>query len=192
MAAPTLTAVPSAVYAGDSILFSIGVDNYSAADGWAITFDFRGKEKTAISFTSTQDSANSANHFVSLTPTTTAAWIPGDYRGVGRATNGTQKFTVWTGALTVNAELNTQTDNFDTRSHARKCLDAIEAVMEGKATRDVLNTTIAGQSISRLTPDQLITFRSYYRAEVAAEEAEEAIANGRSGGNQILARFNRP
>lgn len=192
MAAPTLTAVPSAVFAGDSVLFSIGFDDYSAADGWNITFDFRGKDKSAISFTSTQDSANSANHFVSLTPAITAAWIAGDYRGVGRAINGAQKFTVWQGALTVNAELNTQTDNFDTRSHARKCLDAIEAVMEGKATRDVLNTTIAGQSISRLTPDQLIAFRSYYRAEVAAEDAEEALANGRSAGNQILARFNQP
>jgi hypothetical protein len=192
MAAPTLTAVPSAVFAGDTVLFSEYFADYPASDGWAITFDFRAANGKAISFTSSQDSANSARHFVSLTPALTSTWIPADYSGVGRAIKSGQKITVWTGALTVNAELSSQTDNFDTRTHARKCLDAIESVLEGKATRDVLNTTIAGQSISRLTPDQLISFRAYYRAEVLAEETEDAIANGRAGGNQILVRFNQP
>jgi hypothetical protein len=192
MAQPTLTAVPTSVYAGDTVLFSVGLDDYKASDNWDITFDFRAKDGTAITFTSVDDTVDASRHYVSLAPATTATWIPGDYIGVGRAIKSSQKVTVWKGALTVEPELNSQTDNFDTRSHARKCLDAIEAVLEGKATRDVLNTTIAGQSIGRLTPDQLISFRAYYRAEVQAEEIAAAIANGEATGKDVLIRFNSP
>ena len=186
MAATTLTAVPSAIYAGDTVIFSLGFDDYPASSGWAITFDFRGKEKTAVSFTSTQDSVDSSRHFVSLTPATTAVWVPGDYKGVGRAIKTPQKLTAWTGLISILPDLSQQTDDYDTRSHARRCLDAIELTMEGKATRDVLNTTVAGQSVGRLTPEQLIAFRAYYLAQVQAENPN--LGNTKN----ILAKFNQP
>ena len=186
MAATTLTAVPKVIFAGDTLLFSVGFDGYEASQGWVATWDFRAKDGTAISFSGTADGDK---QLVSVAPATTAAWVPTGYQGIARVTKTGQTFTVWRGSLSIEPDLTQQTGSYDTRSHAKKCLDAIEAVLEGKATRDVLNTTIAGQSVGRLTPEQLIAFRSYYLAEVAAEEMAN---NGDYGTKNVLAIFNTP
>jgi hypothetical protein len=62
--------------------------------------------------------------------------------------------------------------------------------MERRATSDVLNTVIAGQSVGRLSPEQLIQYRNYYAALVADEQALVDLANGKATGRNILARFN--
>ncbi|MEY4387783.1 MAG: hypothetical protein RLY20_3066, partial [Verrucomicrobiota bacterium] len=61
---------------------------------------------------------------------------------------------------------------------------------EGRASKDIINTTIAGQSVGRMTPEQLAFWRNYYRAEVSAEEAALDAANGKATGKNILMRFN--
>ena len=55
-----------------------------------------------------------------------------------------------------------------------------------------LGPTVRSPDLGRLTPDQLISFRAYYRAEVQAEETAEAITNGASSGKDVLIRFNSP
>jgi hypothetical protein len=59
----------------------------------------------------------------------------------------------------------------DPRSHARKTLDAIEAVVEGRATKDQQAYTIGGRSLQRMPIKDLMYFRGVYRAEVYAEES---------------------
>ena len=196
----TLSDLPSVVYAGDTLLFSISGGDYPPPD-WSLSYAFRsqvndddGNEATeghvggtAIEFVSTQ---SGSNHLVSVAATVTAGWLPMEYSGVCRVvhTSG-QKFTVWTGRLKVHPDLSQQPDNFDGRTHAQICLDKIEAVLENRAGRDVLNSVIAGQQINRLTPEQLIFWRNYYRQEVAAEKAAELAAAGKATGNNILIRF---
>jgi hypothetical protein len=181
----TLTAVPAIIYAGDTLLLNISQADYPAPD-WTVTYSFRCKDGSTIELAATD---NGAEHLFSIPATTTAAWAPGEYKGVGRANDGTNYVTFWKGTMEVLADLSTQPDNHDTRSHAQKCLDAIEAVLEGKATRDILNTVIAGQSIGRLSPMQLMEWRSVYQSEVAAEQAKERAANGLATGKNIHIRF---
>ena len=65
-------------------------------------------------------------------------------------------------------------------------LDAIEALIEGRATKDVSSYSIAGRSLTRMTPDELVKWRSTYRAEVARQRN----AGKPNGGRKItLARF---
>jgi len=185
MAATTLTALPSVIYAGDTLLLSISVGDYPADQGWSLTYEFRKKDGALISFTST---ASGSSHAFTVDKDTTLVWTPGAYKGVSYATDGTQRFTVWSGNLTVNADLSTQVENYDTRTHAEKALEAINATLEGKASRDVLNTTIAGQSISRMTFRELLEAKAYYESIVRQEQVQ---ANGGEG-NQILVRFQTP
>lgn len=77
----------------------------------------------------------------------------------------------------------------DTRSHSRKMLDAIEAVMEGRATTDVASYTIGGRQINKMSAEDLMKWRSYYRAEVQAESDVERIESGLKPKNTIQARF---
>lgn len=186
MAAVTLTALPSVVYAGDSFLVELSNVSDYPAPTWTLTANFRGFGLSQIDFTS---SANGSYHRFTVAAATTQIWIPGDYDGVIYATNGTDVVTVWAGKLTVKPDLAAAGENFDTRSHARKCLDAIKSVLEGKASRDAIATTIAGQSITRMSFDELLRAKSYYEQEVAQEERQAAASMGLTGGNQIRMRF---
>jgi len=74
----------------------------------------------------------------------------------------------------------------DVRTHAEKVLEAIEALIEGRATKDVSSYSIAGRSLTRMSPDELVKWRSHYRNEVA----KQRNAGKPNGGRRItLARF---
>lgn len=192
MADTTLTAVPVSTYAGDSLDLLISLADYPASAGWALTYNFRKGGDTPesggseISFTSTE---SGSNHLFNILSTTTAGWLPGDYKGVGRVSLGTKVVTVWKGSLEILPDLAEQTDNFDTRTHAKKCLDALNAMIEGKATRDVLNTTIAGQSIGRMTWQDLLSAQAHFQNLVDGEVAAENAANGLGNSRNVLIRF---
>src|SRR3990170_3975155 len=53
------------------------------------------------------------------------------------------------GTIIIKTNLVTQTTGYDARSHVKTVLDALESLLEGKASRDVMNITIGGQSISK-------------------------------------------
>jgi len=184
----TLTALPSAIYAGDTLLFEVSVDGFSSADGWSLSYYFRHRLGSVVNLTST--AGTSGAHLFNIPADVTATWSDGDYFGVARVSDGTNLRTVCETRLEVKKQLSEQAADYDTRSHAEKCLDAIEAVMEGRASKDIINTTIAGQSVARLSPEQLVYWRNYYRSEVSNEHAAIDAENGKASGRNILARFN--
>ena len=77
----------------------------------------------------------------------------------------------------------------DLRSHARRVLDNIEAVLEGRATKDVMDSEIAGVKMSRTPIRDLLLLRDRYLGEVRSEEREALARNGKATGRNILARF---
>ncbi len=86
-------------------------------------------------------------------------------------------------------EANRVVDPSDTRSHARKVLDAIEASIEGRAGDTVQSYTIGGRQINKMSADELIKWRNYYVAQVQAEDDSDRLANGLPAQNTILVRF---
>jgi len=79
--------------------------------------------------------------------------------------------------------------NNDLRSHAKKVLDAIEAVIEGRATIDQSSFSLGGRSLSRLSVDELMTFRDRYHAEYLKEVKLARIRNKQGSGNTIKVNF---
>jgi len=77
----------------------------------------------------------------------------------------------------------------DPRFHAEKMLTKIESILEGKADSDVSSYSIAGRSLTKFSPEELIQWRDYYRKEVALHKREEAIKHGRRPKSTILMRF---
>jgi len=168
------------ITAGDSLNLLLSAPGYPAGDGWTLTLQFHSRDGSAISESSTPEGAG---HLFNIAASTTAGWLPGTYFGTGQVSKGSERYTVWRGQIVVEPDLAQQPQGFDGRSHARKCLDAINAVLEGKATRDVISTSIAGQSITRMSFRELLEAKAYYESLVLSE--------GQTGkGNHILARFN--
>lgn len=74
----------------------------------------------------------------------------------------------------------------DLRSTARKQLDAINAVIEGKATKDESSISYNGRSISRMSWPDLLDARDRLARQVKAEENKAA---GRSKIKTVGMRF---
>ncbi|SFO63572.1 hypothetical protein SAMN05216567_101887 [Variovorax sp. OK605] len=74
----------------------------------------------------------------------------------------------------------------DVRSHARRTLDAIEAVLEGRATSATAEYEINGRRLKYIPLNELHAMRSKYQREVAAEEGKSG-PRGVSG--RIAVRF---
>jgi hypothetical protein len=56
---------------------------------------------------------------------------------------------------------------------------------------DQSSMSIAGRSLSRLSIDELLTFRARYRAEYLKEVKQLRIKNKRGSGNTIKVNFGR-
>lgn len=179
------TEIPASLVSGDDLIFKIALPTFPAGT-WTASYSFRAKEGSEIDFTGTADGSL---HSFNVAAATTAGWIAGKYYGVSRVTDGSETHTIWKGYLEIEPNLSQQEGNFDTRSHAQKCLDSINLVLEGKAGRDVLTSTIAGQSISRMSFAELIAAKAVYQNLVDAEKDNAAAANGSGSRRNILVRF---
>lgn len=77
----------------------------------------------------------------------------------------------------------------DPRSHAEIMVDKIETVLQGRADADVLSYSIAGRSLTKMSPEELLTWRSHYRREVLMERRKERARRKLPTGATMAARF---
>lgn len=77
----------------------------------------------------------------------------------------------------------------DPRTHAEIMLDKIEALLQGRADKDVTSYSINGRSIAKMNISDLLTWRDYYRKEVLKERRDNAIALGKPTKTTVKVRF---
>lgn len=156
------------------------------AGTWVLKYWFKKTGSSGANFSITA-TADGTTHAVSVAASTTQGYTAGDYTWVAVVTAGTEAFEVDRGTVELLARYD-QAANLDDRSHARIVLDAIEAVIQGRATKDQEEYTIGNRSLKRTPLEELEAFRDKYRAEVYAEELAENARNGGRGG-QLLVRL---
>jgi hypothetical protein len=159
-----------------------------ASDGWTLKYVAVGK-LGIISITASADDDNADDFKFSASAATTGAYTAGDYQWQLVATLTTTRYTIATGIVTVLDNIAGRSALYDNRSHAKKVLDAIEAVIEGRASQDQMGYTIAGRSLSRTPLQDLMRLRAMFKAEYDSEVATANIAAGLSGKNKIYTRF---
>ena len=120
---------------------------------------------------------------------TTANYTAGDYVWYAFITRSADSERVSVDEGRTEIVVNFANTNADLRSHAKKVLDAIEAVLENRASQDQMSYSIAGRSLSRMSIDDLMTFRNRYRAEYLREIKLARIKNKQDSGNTIKVRF---
>ena len=135
-------------------------------------------------------SADGTVHVIDEAPATTSAFAAGRYDWIAQVSDGTDKYTVGKGAIDVLPDLSAAS-TYDGRSHARTVLDAINAMIEGRATDaeiDIVRSVRGGRDTQR-DPAHLIKLRQHYAAMVKAEDDAVALANGQQTGRFIQTRF---
>lgn len=170
------TTEPKTFRAGDLLSWSKSLSDYPANAGWALAYTLI-NSTTKLTINA---SASGADFLVSVPAATTAPYTVGIYQWMARVTKATEIYTVGDGTIEILPNLAVLT-SFDFRSHARKMLDAIEAAYEGRASLTQMQLQINGRSVQEFSRQELITWRSYYKAEVAQEG--ELATVGRTGMN---------
>lgn len=177
--------VPAELIAGDLWSWVRSLSDYPATT-WTLTYYFENAGKTF----SVQATASGSDYAASIAAATTTAYQPGKYRWRARVTSGSESYTIESGWLTVKADP-AAAGTYDTRSHARKVLEAIEATIEGRATNDQLSMSIAGRSISRTPMTELVDLRERYRLLVSDEDSAEDVAAGLGSKKRVFIRMSR-
>lgn len=173
------TTEPASAVCGDTWSWTKTLSDYPAPT-WTLTYYLRSREGEQ-SFAA---AASGSDHLVTVTAATTAGYKAGRYALISVATSGTERHTVEKKELIVLPDPAFLGAGQDPRSHSRKVLESIEAVLEGRATKDQEEYTIGGRSLKRTPIEELMAMRNTYRAEV---RAEDNVARG--GGNKLLVRL---
>lgn len=173
---------PAVIAAGDTAKWRRNLPDYPASAGWTLTYTLvRAATRITISA-----SADGDLHLVNVAASTTTGWTAGAYTWRAQVSKAGEVYTVATGTLTIRPNFTTATDG---RSHARKVLDGIEAVIEGRASSEVGEYQIAGRSLKYIPIPELLALRDKYRAEVLREDAAERTARGLPDQRRTYVRF---
>lgn len=134
-------------------------------------------------------SGSGTDYLIEVASAVTAAKTPGRYHFQAYITRNSdsQRISIRSGSINIKANADESTS--DTRSHARKVLDAIEAVLESRASKDQESYTINGRSLARTPIADLLKLRDVYRAETRREEVAEKLKNGTHTPRTIQVRF---
>lgn len=169
---------PDTVHAGTRIRWTRTVPDHEAGDGWSVSYWLVRESEVShrIEVVATGDGDVWT---VDVLPDESSQWIPGRYRWQMVATKADDGDVVGTGTIVVAENFATGAV-VDTRSHARRVLEAVEAVIEDRATKDQMGYAIGGRSLQRTPLPELMKLRNRYRAMVSFQER---------GPRTVLARF---
>ena len=182
-----MLAIANVIIAGDTLDFTTSAPDYPASSGWSLKYRLAPRSTgTAIDITAT---ASGDDYAIQVTATATAAWAPGYYSWVAFVEKASERYTVGSGQLEIRAASSTLAAGTDGRTHARKVLDAIEAVLEGRATKDQEEYAINGRSLKRTPIEELMKMRQLYRNEVAGEDAAANLAAGLGSARKVQVRL---
>ena len=157
---------------------------------FALTYEFHedsgggGNKK----FTITATEADST-YYIEVGSSTTASYETGDYIWEAYITRSADSERIMVDSGRTEITTNLANTNADLRSHAKKVLDAIENVLEGRATIDQASMSIAGRSLSRTPIPDLMELRDRYKAEYLKEIKLARIRNKQGSGNTIKVKF---
>jgi len=180
---------PISFYKGETIVWKrtdIGADyapsSYSMV--WEASLESDGS--TRFSATVTE---SGTEYTFTLDDSATANYTAGDYFWVLKVIqdSDSEKLVIDSGKITVKDNYFATTG--DTRSHAKVMVDKLESLLEGKADADVSSYAIGGRSLNKLTVEEMLKWRDYYKAEYQREIQEFRIGNNEGSGSIVKVRF---
>ena len=179
---------PILIYKGETVVWKrTDLTDYPVGS-YAMSWTARLESNGGTSFSATVTEVEDYYKFT-LDNSATGGYTTGDYFWVLKVTQSSdsEERILETGKITVK-------DNYfgttgDTRSHAKIMVDKLESLIEGKADSDVSSYAIAGRSLNKLTPEELITWYNFYKSKYQQEVKEFRISRNEGSGAVVKVRF---
>lgn len=163
----TPSAIPVRLYAGATATWRRSLPDYPATAGWTLKYALRGPSDI-------DSAAAGSDHLIEVAKADTAKWTAGFYTWTAFVENADgERHIVDQGTIEVEPD-----PTADQRPHVKKVLDAIEALLEGKATRDQQEYEVDGVKIKRMDIDQLLRARQLYKREWKNHLKAQRLAKG--------------
>jgi hypothetical protein len=183
------TKIPASIVLGDFVQFKL--TEYSTDyDNSLHTMALILRSGTGANVEITINATNTGSDYLfSAASSVTANYTYGHYHYQLEVveTSSSNRLVVDTGEIDILPDLDV--NNVDPREHSEKMLQKIEAVLENRADGDLSSYSIAGRSLTKMSPDELLTWRDYYRREVKAHKRKLDVKHGRKTSSTILMRF---
>lgn len=162
----TVNTEPTTLRAGMTWQWRLELADWPA-DVWTLTYHFR----NATDHFDVEAIADGTDHDVIVAANVSTDYAPGHYDWYLIADNGSDRHELDRGRVEVMADITTPQAH-DGRVYARKVLDAVEAVLLGRATKSDIDIVTAQSRDQSITYDRgrLLELRSQLRNEVAREE----------------------
>ena len=184
------TNVPDILYVGDNWLWKRDLTDYPRAD-YTLSYSFRLLSSTATEISlgsSVITESETSLYTIDVPSATTTGYTKGDYTYQEYITNSSsERLVLNKGVATVKSNLDADTG--DPISHNRIVFDALEATLENRASIDQMSMSIAGRSLSRMSPQELRDWYSHYKHLVINEDKVSRRSKGESTGNQVKVKF---
>lgn len=149
---------PQELRAGDTAQWRRSLPAYPAGDGWLLKYTLMGTAG-AYNFDADIDADIDGDDYqVTVAASVTKDWAPGRYMLTEYVTKDSDRYTLATTNTKVLPDLAGGTTPTDTRTHARKVLDSIEAWLESAAPIAGA-VEIAGRKIQNYPLAELIALR---------------------------------
>jgi len=179
---------PETLRAGDTITWRKTLASYPATDSWVLYYRLiAASHKYDITA-----AAEGSNHLVTVSATTSAAWVSGEYAWTSWVIKSGERHTIEQGRLTILPDLAAVTaSGYDGRTHAQIMLAAIKSALESLSSGERLAVVEADLSSRKLRYDftGLMKLRRLYEMEVRSEAAAERIAQGLAPRNKLMVRL---
>jgi len=177
-----IVALPRRITVGDTITWDETLDDFPATASWVVTYNFTSKDAQFVS----GHAPVGADHRITIVTTDLEE---GHYDWAKKVTDGTSTHTLERGILDVDPDLSADTTGVDRRSYAAIALEAIEALLKGKATKDQTSYSLNGRALSRYSLDELNDWRAQLRSEVRDERQKARRKSGGKSHANVKARF---
>ena len=181
--------VPRAIVIGDLVQFKL-TQFSSDYPNTSHSMTFMARSGTGANVEFSIAASNSGDDYLfSASSNATAAFTAGlyHYQIEVLETSSSNRLILDQGELDVTVDLDVNA--VDPRTHAEKMLQKIEAVLENRADADVSSYSIAGRSLTKMSPEELLTWRDNYRREVKAHRRKLDVKHGRRTSSTVVMRF---
>jgi len=178
----TLADIPDTFIVGDTVKWTTEITGYPPATWTGVYYFVKDGDQVIIT-------ATESNGVHLFTVDASSGFEAGVYNWILSVDDGADRHTLRRGRITAQADYEDATTGYDDRSHVKKTLDALEAVIEGRASNDQSSYSIAGRSLSRMDIADLLMWRDKYKSYYAQEVKAERIRRGLGHAGKIKVRF---
>jgi hypothetical protein len=166
------------ICAGDSVTWARAFDGYPSTS-WTLGYYLQMSGKPLVTVQATANPAG-AGFLVNIPAATSAAWPAGQYAWkavlTGTGPNAGQRVTADMAELVV---LPDPTQTYDSRSHARKCYEAVTAEIERRAADSITRYKLGETEAYKAETMRLLEIQAVWSTRLRAEAGRPLVTTHR-------------